>query len=93
MFAELGWETLNCFHELKQICGSPLGRETKSEIILISRLRPALERLNPDIPSGAFELDVQELNRNRSIMSLAQANRRFIPSQKEVSLLSFVPFT
>ncbi|MBC8228937.1 hypothetical protein H8E77_05235, partial [bacterium] len=50
---EMGWETANCFHEFNQAGGSPLGRENKSEVVLVSRLRPALERLNPDLSGDA----------------------------------------
>jgi type I restriction enzyme R subunit len=46
LFAELGWETVNGFHEFDQIGDSPLGREAKSEVVLAVRLRPVLERLN-----------------------------------------------
>ncbi|MBU4425370.1 MAG: type I restriction endonuclease subunit R, partial [Proteobacteria bacterium] len=74
LFAELGWETANCFHEFDQGGGSPLGRETKAEVILVSRLRPVLEKLNPDLPAEAFDLAIEELIRDRSRMSMAQAN-------------------
>lgn len=75
LFAELGWETANCFHEFEQAGGSPLGRETKAEVVLISRLRPVLEKLNPDLPAEAFDLAIEELVRDRSRLSMAQANR------------------
>ena len=47
LLAEMGWETRNCYSEFDQRDGSPLGRQTKSEVVLTSRLQPALERLNP----------------------------------------------
>lgn len=40
----LGWETANCFHEFGQLGGSPLCREAAAEVVLISRLRPVLEK-------------------------------------------------
>ncbi|MFQ5796234.1 MAG: type I restriction endonuclease subunit R [Candidatus Bipolaricaulia bacterium] len=76
LFAELGWETANCFHEFEQAGGSPLGRETKTEVVLVPHLRPALERLNPDLPAEALDQAIEELTRDRSAMSLAQANRK-----------------
>jgi len=76
LFEELGWETANCFHEFEQVGGSPLGRETKAEVVLVSHLRPALERLNPDLAAEAYEQAIDELIRDRSAMSLAQANRQ-----------------
>ncbi len=88
-FEELGWETANCFNE--SFVDSPsslyllpggegkaeifLGRETRAEVVLVSRLRPALEKLNPNLPAEAFDLAIEELIRDRSRMSLAQANR------------------
>ena len=72
---EMGWETANCFHEFNRAGGSPLGRENKSEVVLVSRLRPALERLNPDLSQDAIELAIEEIIRSRGVMSLAEANR------------------
>jgi hypothetical protein len=39
-FGSLGWETRNYFHEFDH-GPSPLGRETKAEVVLTQRLRPA----------------------------------------------------
>lgn len=74
LFAELGWETANCFYETFGQNGT-LGRETSSEVVLVPRLRAALERLNPDLPPDAIALAIEELTRDRSAMSPAQANR------------------
>ena len=43
--------------------------------MLTSRLRPVLERLNPNLPPEAFDQAIEELTRDRSAMSIAQANR------------------
>ena len=53
LFASLGWETANCFDETFCPEGM-LGRDTSSEVRLLSRLLPALERLNPNLPAQAF---------------------------------------
>ena len=74
LFAGLGWETANCFDE-KFGENSTYGRETTSEVVLLTRLRSALERLNPALPKEAIELAIEELVRYRSIMSPANANR------------------
>jgi len=74
LLAELGWETVNTFHEFDH-GASMLGRDNKSEVILTARLRPALERLNPDAPPEAIGQAIDELTRDRSRMSLAAANR------------------
>ena len=52
-----------------------MGRETKSEVVLVPKLRSALERLNPELPADAINSAVDELARDRSAMSLAGANR------------------
>ena len=46
-----------------------LGRETKGEVVLVSRLRAALEQLNPALPPEAITAAVDELTRDRSAMS------------------------
>ena len=48
LFAELGWETLNCYHENFGPL-SPLGRETMAEVVLPNRLKAAIEKLNPGL--------------------------------------------
>ncbi len=76
LFQKLGWHTADCFHEFDQIGGSFLGRETKGDVILKSRLLPALEKLNPNLPFDVFNLALDELTRDRSAMSPAHANRK-----------------
>jgi type I restriction enzyme R subunit len=73
LLGQLGWETADCFEETFGAEGT-LGRETKSEVVLLSRLRPALEKLNPELPSEALNLAIEELLRDRSLMSAVEAN-------------------
>jgi type I restriction enzyme R subunit len=75
VFQELGWETANCFNEKCGGARSTLGRETRSEVVLTRRLRRALEELNSELPEEAISAAVEELTRDRSVMSLAAANR------------------
>jgi len=74
LLAALGWETINAYQEFDR-GASTLGRETKAEIILTGRLRPALQRLNPTAPPEAINQAIQELTRDRSRMSMVAANR------------------
>ncbi|MBE3038267.1 MAG: type I restriction endonuclease subunit R [Chloroflexi bacterium] len=74
LLAELGWETVNAFGEFDH-GASTLGRETRAEVILTARLRPALQRLNPDAPPEAINQAIEELSRDRSRMSMVAANR------------------
>ena len=74
LLAEMGWETLNCYGEFDR-GDSPLGRQTKSEVVLIPRLQAALSRLNPDATPEAIAKAIEELTRSRALMSGVEANR------------------
>ena len=88
LFSELGWQTANCFYE-KFGSNGTLGRETSSVVVLVPRLRVALLRLNPDLPPEAIELAIEELTRDRSIMSPANANREVYKMLKNGVKVSF----
>ena len=67
LFAELGWAKVSALEEMFGAPspgltatlshpmgeGASLGRETKGEVVLVFRLRAALERLNPALPPEA----------------------------------------
>jgi type I restriction enzyme R subunit len=74
LFAELGWATVSATEESFRATGT-IGRETKSEVVLIPKLRSALVRLNPALHADAINSAVDELARDRLAMSLAAANR------------------
>jgi len=100
---KLGWDLVNCYGEWDGGT-SNLGRDGKREVVLTGRLKPALQRLNPDLPvdhssptilrqgyerhglrmAGAIEpffakatkvKEVEEICRDRTALSLADANR------------------
>jgi type I restriction enzyme R subunit len=85
---ELGWEVVNCYGEWDGV-GSALGRDGKREVVLVSRLRPALQRLNPDLPVEAIEGAVEEICRDRTALSLAEANREIDKLLKQGVKVSF----
>ena len=82
LFAELGWQTISALEEALGSQGT-LGRETKGEAVLVPRLRAALERLNPSLPPEAISGAIDQLTRDRSVMSLAAANREVFGFLKE----------
>ncbi len=87
LFAELDWAVAGPPPNAG-VAGEPrdaglLGRETKGEVVLVSRLRAALERLNPALPPEAITAAVDELTRDRSAMSLEAANREVYRLLKE----------
>ena len=62
---ELGRGVVNCYDEFGGGV-STQGRDGKREVVLVSRLRSALQRLNPDLPVAAIEGAVEEpMNWNR----------------------------
>ena len=81
LFAELGWQTVSAMEETFGTTGTLL-RETKGEVVLVSRLRAALVKLNPALPPEAITAAVDELTRDRSAMSLEAANRGVSAAQR-----------
>lgn len=71
---ELGWDSVNAYDEWSS-GASNLGRETKREVVLVSRLRSALHLLNPGISEEAMDAAEEELVRDRSALSLVEGNR------------------
>ena len=62
---ELGWDVVNCYDEWSGGVSNQ-GRDGKREVVLVSRLRSALHRLNPDLPVEAIEgAEGELLNWNR----------------------------
>ena len=84
----LEWQPLNCYEETFGPEGT-LGRETSSDVILLSRLRPALGKMNQDLPEEAINLAIEELKRNRSLLSPAEANREIYILLKEGIKVTF----
>lgn len=88
LMAELGWETFSGYDELLGVEGN-LGRETKGDVVLVPRLKAALEDLNPTLPEEAIQSAIDILARDRSAMSLAEANREVYKSLKEGIQVTF----
>ena len=75
MFEELGWESLNAYNETLGPDGT-LGRDNKSEIFLVLRLKAAIKRLNPGMPADAIDQAVAEITKPRTAMHYARANQQ-----------------
>lgn len=73
IFQELGWTHINAQYET--FPDSMLGRETQMEVVLLQRLRPALEKLNPKLPTDALDKAIEELIKPRPALGLVAANR------------------
>jgi type I restriction enzyme, R subunit len=88
LFEELGWESINAYHETLGPLGT-LGRDNRSEVFLVRRLRAAIERLNLAMPAEAVEQAVTEITRPRVAMHYARANQQIhamIRDRVEVSV-------
>ncbi|MFW2132529.1 type I restriction endonuclease subunit R [Ectothiorhodospira haloalkaliphila] len=73
LFADLGWDTANLYGEWTGTVSSE-GRQTQQDVVLVSRLRVALETLNPNLPTDALEKAFEELTRDRSKLLPVNAN-------------------
>lgn len=74
LFAELGWRTIEAYHERYDTDGT-LGRQHRGEVVLMRELRAALVQLNPALPRPALDAAVEELTRDRSVLGMVHANR------------------
>src|SRR6267378_5666128 len=74
LFEELGWEVADCYRETLGP-SSTLGRETSAQVVLERRLRAALLKLNPGTTPLAVDLAVEELGKDRSVLSPVRANQ------------------
>ena len=75
LFRQIDWKTVDCFDEAFGKAAS-LERDTTNEVVLLSHLFPALQKLNPGLPEQALQLAVEELTRDRSIVTPVEANRQ-----------------
>lgn len=82
LFESLGYSFLNCFDE-KFGSKSTLGREASSDVVLISKLKESLLKLNPDIPVEAIDLVIEELVRDRRTLNPVAANREIYKHLKD----------
>lgn len=74
VFGDLEWETVNAYNEVLGPDGT-LGRDNKSEVFLVRRLRAAIERLNPAAPLNAVDQAVAEITKPRAALHYARANQ------------------
>src|SRR5690606_26963628 len=81
-FVSLDWETANLYGETFGESGTE-GRKSAAEVILVRRLRKALERINPGFPSTAYDQAIEQLTADRSKQIPVNANQAFYKLLKE----------
>ena len=74
LFGTLGWQTTNLYKEWTGTT-SREGRVSERDVVLPSRLRAALARLNPTLPVSVFDQVIEELTLDRSKLVRANANQ------------------
>jgi len=90
LFSQIGWSVQNCFHEFDEKGLSFLGRETKGDVVLISKLKPILQRINSNLPEVALDEAIKVLMQDRSVMGMVSANREVYDLLKNGALVSFM---
>ncbi|MEI6127029.1 MAG: type I restriction endonuclease, partial [Pseudomonadota bacterium] len=74
LFKSLAWETIDAENEVDGDT-TLLGREHQGIVVLTRYLEPALKKLNPSLPAEALRQAIESLTRDRSAMSIVNANR------------------
>lgn len=73
IFAEL-WGAENFANAYSGEMEAEFGRENPGEVVLINYLKIALTKLNPDVSTEALNLAIDEIIKDRSAMSMVNAN-------------------
>ncbi len=79
---DLHYEHLNCYEEEFP---QTLGRETKSEVVLVNRLSKAIDKLNPGLSDETKKEVISSLLQDRSRLSFVRPIRKSTTSSKKVS--------
>lgn len=72
---ELGWEVLTAWKKEKFGENGLLGRDNKSEVVLTRYLEKALRRLNPNLPTLAYQQAINEISQKIADQSLGKINK------------------
>ena len=72
---ELHWDEVKDVEREKFGANGTLGRKSEREVVLLSRLLPALRHLNPDVPEAGLAQAAEQLTAERGLMSLVKANQ------------------
>jgi type I restriction enzyme, R subunit len=88
LFRSLGYEAVNAYDETFGPDGT-LGRQSRSDVVLRSRLRSALERLNPTLPHDAISHAIEQLTQDRALMRPVAANHEIYQMLKHGVRVSF----
>ncbi|MEX1277040.1 MAG: type I restriction endonuclease subunit R, partial [Bacteroidota bacterium] len=85
----LGWESVYAFNDEVLGTNGTFGRASEREVILIRHLRKALEELNPNLPSEAYESAIKQIVERSTTKSPEQINQEKYRLFKEGVPVSF----
>lgn len=72
---DVGWTVLSAWKNESFGEDGLLGRDNKSEVILIRYLMEALEKLNPDLPQQAYDQAITQITQKVADQSLGKVNK------------------
>jgi type I site-specific restriction-modification system R (restriction) subunit len=58
LFESMGWQSCNCYDEVLGVENGTIGREDRSDVVLVRRLRDAITRLNPELDTLLIEAEI-----------------------------------
>jgi len=70
----LSWETANVYEGETFGAEGTIGRDSIADVILRTRFYAAIQKLNPGLPTRAYDLAYEEINSNDVTQSLADIN-------------------
>jgi len=88
LLKSLGWAVADCYYETFGESAT-LGRETTAQVVLETRLREAIAKLNPGLSNAAADLAVTELAKDRSVLSPVRANQEVYQLLKDGVKVTF----
>src|SRR6267143_329262 len=83
------WESVYAYNDEMLGPDGTLGRTTEREIVLIRYLRLTLEKLNPDLPSEAYDSAIKQIVETSVAKSTLQTNKEKYELFKDGVLVSF----
>lgn len=72
---DMGWEVKTAWRNETFGENGLLGRDTKSEVVLVRYLLKALERLNPNLPQTAYEQAIEQITQKVADKTLGRINK------------------
>ncbi|MDQ3019004.1 MAG: type I restriction endonuclease subunit R [Bacteroidota bacterium] len=86
---KLNWESVYAYNDEILGINGTLGRESEKDIVLVRYLRTALEKLNPELPTEAYDNAIRQILETSVSKSLMQTNKEKYELFKNGVLVTF----